>query len=521
MSKSHQQPLATPAQARDQLLQRVAVNSKPSEVPPIVHEVLQASGQPLDRETRAFLEPRFGYDFSGVRVHTDEKAVASAKAVNALAYTVGQKVVFGQAQYQPQTSRGKEVLTHELTHVVQQNHLTSLAAGKPLSISSFGSAETEAHTNARKSNETTPLAARTLAAHHQLQRLSPDDDPMHRDMLEAWRRKHGLPPEGVSASGERVGPSDAEIKYGGLLTQGQNGPSEAEKDFALFGGTIASYSVDKQGKILGWKMDQIAKRVYEALVANKNAYISINGSYPKGNTEFDPTQPLETVKAALVQWLGTSKIPDIEKRIVTYYGSGGPYPDTIGGEIEVKVAYSSAGPHAVAPGPTPSSSPQPKEANKPKEASTSGVETKIVLIPIAYDDGKVKATATLKASYQFEPIKKVALNKVTVSFGEVEIESEGGIGVGQKVGEKFQPKAVYKAELGASVSLAELKLTEKVGLFPKGIKVGLSLNISGDFVEGKIEPKGELKIQKGPFFFKLEGNTESGGAKLGAEFDIP
>ena len=79
------------------------------------------AGQPLDSGTRAFMEPRFGYDFSGVRVHTDAKATESAQAVNALAYTVGQDVVFGAGQYAPDTSAGQKLMAHELTHVVQQS----------------------------------------------------------------------------------------------------------------------------------------------------------------------------------------------------------------------------------------------------------------------------------------------------------------------------------------------------------------------------------------------------------------
>ena len=63
-------------------------------MPPIVHEVLHSPGQPLDPATRAFMEPRFGHDFSTVRVHTDARAAASARTVNALAYTVGRDVVF-------------------------------------------------------------------------------------------------------------------------------------------------------------------------------------------------------------------------------------------------------------------------------------------------------------------------------------------------------------------------------------------------------------------------------------------
>jgi|GEM_PF-2359042 len=106
---------------REGMLQRSAANATPvNEVPAIVYEVLRSPGQPLDARTRAFMEPRFGYDFSNVRVHTDAKAAESARAVNALAYTAGQDVVFGAGNYFPETTMGKKLLAHELTHVVQQ-----------------------------------------------------------------------------------------------------------------------------------------------------------------------------------------------------------------------------------------------------------------------------------------------------------------------------------------------------------------------------------------------------------------
>src|SRR5437016_13146797 len=73
-------------------LQRSALYREPLQgnaaAPPVVHDVLRASGQPLDSATRAFMEPRFGHDFSHVRVHLDSRAEKSAEAVNALAYTV-------------------------------------------------------------------------------------------------------------------------------------------------------------------------------------------------------------------------------------------------------------------------------------------------------------------------------------------------------------------------------------------------------------------------------------------------
>jgi hypothetical protein len=91
------------------------------EAPPIVHEVLRSSGQPLDRATREFIEPRFGHDFSHVRVHTDAKAAESARAIQAKAYTVGQNVVFGAGEFAPGTHEGQRLLGHELAHVVQQS----------------------------------------------------------------------------------------------------------------------------------------------------------------------------------------------------------------------------------------------------------------------------------------------------------------------------------------------------------------------------------------------------------------
>jgi Domain of unknown function (DUF4157) len=97
----------------------------PVEAPPIVHETLRSSGQPLDASTRAFFEPRFGGDLSGVRVHTDGTAAESARAVNALAYTVGPHVVFGRGQYAPAAQTGRSLLAHELAHVMQQKDIHS------------------------------------------------------------------------------------------------------------------------------------------------------------------------------------------------------------------------------------------------------------------------------------------------------------------------------------------------------------------------------------------------------------
>ena len=81
---------------------------------------LNSSGSPLSAETKSFFEPRFNYDFSNVRVHTDSIAAKSADSINALAYTNGNNIVFNESQFSPGTDSGKRLLAHELTHVMQQ-----------------------------------------------------------------------------------------------------------------------------------------------------------------------------------------------------------------------------------------------------------------------------------------------------------------------------------------------------------------------------------------------------------------
>lgn len=80
----------------------------------------QSSGIPLPKSTRKFFEPRLGYDFSSVRIHRNEEAAHSAQRMNALAYTVGNDIVFNENQFSPETENGKKLLAHELVHVVQQ-----------------------------------------------------------------------------------------------------------------------------------------------------------------------------------------------------------------------------------------------------------------------------------------------------------------------------------------------------------------------------------------------------------------
>lgn len=124
-------------------------------VPPIVHAMLHASGQPLDPRTRSFMEARFGHDFSQVRIHTDAQAAESTQAVNALAYTVGQDIAFGAGQYAPGTKAGSRLLAHELAHVVQQAGVAGPTGLSPASVLTSHNHSLE--------REATAVAARVVA----------------------------------------------------------------------------------------------------------------------------------------------------------------------------------------------------------------------------------------------------------------------------------------------------------------------------------------------------------------------
>lgn len=101
-----------------------------SDVGPEIKQVLQSSGQPLAGAQRQFMESRFGQDFGDVKIHKDATAAASAEALKARAYTIGNDIVFGAGQYTPENITGKQLLAHELTHVVQQSTTPAQASNR-------------------------------------------------------------------------------------------------------------------------------------------------------------------------------------------------------------------------------------------------------------------------------------------------------------------------------------------------------------------------------------------------------
>lgn len=99
---------------------------------------LPSGGQPLPRPVRDFMEPRFGADFSAVRIHTGPQAAQASRQLNAAAFTVGHQVFFGAGAWQPDSGAGRELIAHELTHTIQQGAAPQVQRS-PLAIQQHGS----------------------------------------------------------------------------------------------------------------------------------------------------------------------------------------------------------------------------------------------------------------------------------------------------------------------------------------------------------------------------------------------
>lgn len=101
--------------------------------PKLVSQIVsrKGAGSPLEPEVARYMEPRFARDFSSVRVHTDSFAERAAEGLGARAFTIGGDVFFGAGWYSPRSAQGKELIAHELTHVVQQGQgkVTNNSAG--------------------------------------------------------------------------------------------------------------------------------------------------------------------------------------------------------------------------------------------------------------------------------------------------------------------------------------------------------------------------------------------------------
>lgn len=159
------------------MLHRMAIKAAgPVLAPPLVHDVVRSAGQPLDGRTLSLFETRFGRDFSHVRVHSDARAAQSAAAVDALAYTHRNHIVFGAGQYVPTTASGRALLGHELTHTIQQS-ASSASSSAAIEIGAADSAAEHEAVSASLSVQSGPALVSRSVNSFTLQRQAPAPSP--------------------------------------------------------------------------------------------------------------------------------------------------------------------------------------------------------------------------------------------------------------------------------------------------------------------------------------------------------
>ena len=185
----------TPSSTGPPTSARATPREAESEAPPIVREVLRSSGRPLDVETRAFFESRFGRNFGDVRVHADARAAELARAVNADAYTVGRDVVIGAGARDALGER--RLMAHELAHVVQQTGANATAPAE-LKVVDDSRAEREAERLGDAAIRGAKVEPVKGAPKLGLQRQRASDDPTVKVV------GHGASEDAVTAATQRV-----------------------------------------------------------------------------------------------------------------------------------------------------------------------------------------------------------------------------------------------------------------------------------------------------------------------------
>jgi hypothetical protein len=125
--EEHGKKTDAPVQRKEQTAEALPVpQSAAANIQP-----LRGGGSELPASTRAFFEPRFGADFSHVRVHTDPRAEEAAKSIGAKAFTLGNDIAFASGQYSPDSAEGRTLLAHELAHVTQASVVNGVIHRKP------------------------------------------------------------------------------------------------------------------------------------------------------------------------------------------------------------------------------------------------------------------------------------------------------------------------------------------------------------------------------------------------------
>jgi hypothetical protein len=289
-------------------LQRWASDTLPTLIPPIVHEVLRSPGQPLDPTTRTTVEPLFGHDFGSVRVHTDAKAAESARAVNALAYTVRHDIVFGAGQYSPRTVNGRRMLAHELAHAVQQSG--SLAGVQEHGITEADhptEREAEAAAHAVVAGKRASVASTAVGVQHPRQR-PPVWPHLQRQATDEQTGQQTNQQTSQAASSQKAEPSRSACEPTDGSRSGASGGFDRAWQAAFKALTIANpqsiLSINREGVIWG---------------------IEFGGLIYKRGGKFFYTEPMEGEDGHIDVWQALPSVPENARNCIAgdYHTHGG------------------------------------------------------------------------------------------------------------------------------------------------------------------------------------------------------
>lgn len=197
----------------------------------------------LDRDTKSYMETRFGVGFDCVRVHADRRAAKVALALSARAFTIGPNIYFGHGEYQPYSFSGRQLLAHELAHTVQQGFATPTVRrqkrgasydllGQTRSIptgSDISSLEDDTNRRIQVAirilekalTEASTVLAENRFSGEELARIRIQAEKL-RPMLEAYRRfERGEPPGDLVLDfdpyRDQIDVGDADLLQGGIL----------------------------------------------------------------------------------------------------------------------------------------------------------------------------------------------------------------------------------------------------------------------------------------------------------------
>jgi outer membrane protein OmpA-like peptidoglycan-associated protein len=509
--------------------QRLATSApaNPPMVPAMVNKGSQTTGRSLDPETRSWMESRFGFDFSKVRIHTDPRAAQSAEALNALAYTIGKDIVIGQDQDAFRNKIGNPLLAHELAHVVQQanggssadaegrawtasRHVlqgipipAGLLGGSPISIQKAG--KEDASGSSAKVPPVVVVDESTEPAIDEFEFDKADIPPQHMKRLQELRTRLLTSPNAkvvLIGHTDTVGTEKYNLGLGTRrATSVRDFLTKKDETSKQNGVDSSRIEIQSRGETQPAAGQPPAKLDPDQGVKNpKNRRVEIRttGLAPEKGWTFNIAQP-DTQKPPLE----VTKLPPSIK-----------YPDIVGNPKDNPPTEK-----PTTPVPADKKVPVQLEEKEKKVQFHVTVEAELQNEKKAGEPAETKLSrkVTLELTIEADPLTEYKGKTFEVSFGQVEASFALGA-EGEKSlsapGKKVSIKGT--SPIGASFTIVEVKSRQPLAVIPKGTTLGIKVGIEVDPVQMSIkaEAKAELKVPLGKNVnFILGGGFEAARGK--------